>query len=52
MLNTVEAGSGGVPLLIAHGLFGSARNFNTMADEISTLLANRTTLMAGISHDL
>ncbi len=29
-----------------------ARNFNTMAEEISVLLANRTTLMAGISHDL
>ena len=29
-----------------------ARNFNTMAQEISTLLANRTTLLAGISHDL
>jgi two-component system osmolarity sensor histidine kinase EnvZ len=29
-----------------------ARNFNTMAREISTLLANRTTLLAGISHDL
>jgi len=29
-----------------------ARNFNTMAREISTLLSNRTTLLAGISHDL
>ncbi len=29
-----------------------ARNFNTMAQEISTLLTNRTTLLAGISHDL
>ena len=29
-----------------------ARNFNTMAREISVLLANRTTLLAGISHDL
>ncbi|MEM7097433.1 MAG: ATP-binding protein [Pseudomonadota bacterium] len=29
-----------------------ARNFNTMAQEISHLLANRTTLLAGISHDL
>ncbi len=29
-----------------------ARNFNTMAQEISALLANRTTLLAGISHDL
>ncbi len=29
-----------------------ARNFNTMAREISALLLNRTTLLAGISHDL
>ena len=29
-----------------------ARNFNTMAREIATLLSNRTTLLAGISHDL
>ncbi len=29
-----------------------ARNFNTMAQEISVLLDNRTTLLAGISHDL
>ncbi len=29
-----------------------ARNFNTMAQEISALLSNRTTLLAGISHDL
>ena len=29
-----------------------ARNFNTMAQEISVLLTNRTTLLAGISHDL
>jgi two-component system osmolarity sensor histidine kinase EnvZ len=28
------------------------RSFNTMAEEISTLLANRTTLLAGVSHDL
>ena len=33
-------------------LVSLARNFNTMASEISLLLANRTTLMAGISHDL
>lgn len=33
-------------------LVSLARNFNTMADEIAMLLANRTTLMAGISHDL
>lgn len=29
-----------------------ARNFNTMAREVSSLLSNRTTLLAGISHDL
>jgi two-component system osmolarity sensor histidine kinase EnvZ len=29
-----------------------ARDFNRMAREISELLANRTTLLAGISHDL
>ena len=29
-----------------------ARSFNTMAKEVATLLSNRTTLLAGISHDL
>lgn len=29
-----------------------ARNFNDMAQEVRDLLANRTTLLAGISHDL
>ncbi len=29
-----------------------ARNFNNMAREIAALLANRTTLLGGISHDL
>ena len=29
-----------------------ARSFNNMAREIAALLANRTTLLAGISHDL
>jgi two-component system, OmpR family, osmolarity sensor histidine kinase EnvZ len=33
-------------------LVSLARNFNTMAKEIAALLSNRTTLMAGISHDL
>ncbi len=33
-------------------LVSLARNFNTMAREISSLLSNRTTLLAGISHDL
>lgn len=29
-----------------------AREFNRMAEQVETLLANRTTLLAGISHDL
>ncbi|MFK5914852.1 MAG: ATP-binding protein [Woeseiaceae bacterium] len=29
-----------------------ARNFNQMSNEVSELLENRTTLLAGISHDL
>jgi two-component system, OmpR family, osmolarity sensor histidine kinase EnvZ len=33
-------------------LVSLAHNFNIMAREISTLLSNRTTLLAGISHDL
>ena len=33
-------------------LVSLARNFNTMASEIAALLSNRTTLLAGISHDL
>ena len=33
-------------------LVSLARNINTMTREISTLLSNRTTLLAGISHDL
>jgi len=33
-------------------LVSLARNFNTMARDISALLANRTTLLAGVSHDL
>jgi two-component system osmolarity sensor histidine kinase EnvZ len=33
-------------------LVSLARNFNTMAHEITALLSNRTTLLAGISHDL
>ena len=33
-------------------LVALTRSFNTMAEEISTLLANRTTLLAGVSHDL
>ena len=33
-------------------LVALARNFNQMAREVSGLLSNRTTLLAGISHDL
>lgn len=33
-------------------LAGLARTFNTMSLQVQSLLANRTTLMAGISHDL
>jgi len=33
-------------------LVSLAHSFNTMAREISALLSNRTTLLAGISHDL
>ncbi|MEM1432724.1 MAG: HAMP domain-containing sensor histidine kinase [Pseudomonadota bacterium] len=33
-------------------LVSLARNFNTMARDIAALLANRTTLLAGVSHDL
>ena len=35
MLNTVETGSGGVPLLIAHGLFGSARNWGVLSKRLA-----------------
>jgi pimeloyl-ACP methyl ester carboxylesterase len=30
MLNAIEAGQGGMPLVLLHGLFGSARNFGTV----------------------
>ena len=33
-------------------LVSLARSFNTMAREVASLLSNRTTLLAGISHDL
>lgn len=35
MLNTVIHGSGGTPLLIAHGLYGSARNWGVVAKRLS-----------------
>ncbi len=43
------------PALDEHGpdeIATLARNFNRMGDEVSGLLENRTTLLAGISHDL
>lgn len=36
----------------ASELASLARSFNEMADEVEELLRNRTTLLAGISHDL
>ena len=30
MLHAIEAGTGGPPLVLLHGLFGSARNFGTV----------------------
>lgn len=35
MLNTTEYGTGGTPLVIAHGLFGSARNWGVIAKRLS-----------------
>nr|NIP17394.1 alpha/beta hydrolase [Xanthomonadales bacterium]NIX12184.1 alpha/beta hydrolase [Xanthomonadales bacterium] len=36
MLNTIAyPGPGEVPLIIAHGLFGSARNWNVIAKRLS-----------------
>ncbi len=55
--NSVEAfrGAEGFSPLPERGpreLVALATNFNRMAREISELLSNRTTLLAGISHDL
>lgn len=36
----------------AEELAGLARNFNRMALQVQSLLANRTNLLAGVSHDL
>lgn len=35
MLRTISQGEGGVPLLIVHGLFGSARNWGVIARRLS-----------------
>ncbi|MEM9853979.1 MAG: alpha/beta fold hydrolase [Pseudomonadota bacterium] len=35
MLNTIEYGQGGTPLVIAHGLFGSARNWGVIAKRMA-----------------
>jgi two-component system osmolarity sensor histidine kinase EnvZ len=54
LAETFRGGEDFVPLP-EHGpreLVSLARNFNTMAREIAALMANRTTLLAGISHDL
>jgi len=37
MLNTVEFGEGDVPLIIVHGLFGSARNWRVLQKRLSTV---------------
>lgn len=36
MLNMITHGTGGTPLLIAHGLFGSARNWGVIAKRLSS----------------
>ena len=35
LLNTAETGSGGKPLVILHGLFGAARNWNAIGRRLS-----------------
>lgn len=49
-----RGGTGFTPLpeIGPHELVSLTRNFNQMATEISELLENRTTLLAGVSHDL
>lgn len=52
----VHVGMGNTPALLAEDgveeLAELARTFNNMAQQVQALLANRTTLLAGISHDL
>ena len=49
-------GQGGHPLMLVEAgpreLVSLSRRFNTMAQQVSDLLAARTTLLAGVSHDL
>lgn len=51
-----QVGQGRMPQPLAEKgateLVALARAFNQMANEVQALLANRTTLLAGISHDL
>lgn len=55
-LATARVGKGETPELLPESgpqeLAAVARNFNLMAHQVRDLLANRTTLLAGISHDL
>ena len=52
----IHIGMGNTPATLAEGnvkeLAELARTFNGMAQQVKALLANRTTLLAGISHDL
>lgn len=54
LAGTFRGGEGFTPLPESgpRELVTLAKSFNTMAREISALLSNRTTLLAGISHDL
>ena len=51
-----HVGMGNIPASLAEDgveeLAELARTFNNMAQQVQALLANRTTLLAGISHDL
>lgn len=51
-----HVGMGSTPVALAEDgveeLAALARTFNNMAQQVQALLANRTTLLAGISHDL
>lgn len=53
---TASVGKGETPELLPESgpqeLAVLARSFNLMARQVSELLANRTTLLAGVSHDL